>query len=67
MPFISFCCLTTEAKDSSITLNSNGESGHPCLLPDHRRNAQLFPTEDDISCVSFVHGLYDVEVCSISP
>ena len=34
MPFISLCCLIAEARTSSIMLNSSGESGHPCCVPD---------------------------------
>ena len=44
MPFISFCCLIAEAKTSSTMLNSNGESGNPCLVPDHRGKAPGFPS-----------------------
>ena len=36
MPFLSFCYLIAEAKTSSSMLNSNGETGHSCLVPDHR-------------------------------
>ena len=42
MPFISFCFLIFEAKTSSTMLNSNGECGHPCLVPDHRGKALRF-------------------------
>ena len=39
MPFISFCCLIAEARTSSTMLNSSGENGHPCLVPDLRGKA----------------------------
>ena len=34
MPFISFSCLITVARASSIMLNRSDERGHPCLVPD---------------------------------
>ena len=43
MPFISFCCLTADARTSNTILN-NGESGHPCCVPDLRgESSQVFP------------------------
>lgn len=42
MPFISFCCLIAEVRTPSAVLSNSGESGHPCLIPDHRENA-VFP------------------------
>ena len=43
MYLISFCCLTADASTSNTMLSNNGESGHPCLVPDLRRKALVFP------------------------
>ena len=42
IPFTYFSTLIAVAKTSKTMLNSNGESGHPCLVPDFRGNAFNF-------------------------
>ena len=42
IPFISFLVLIVFSKTSRTVLNSSGESGHPCLVPDSRGNAFNF-------------------------
>jgi len=42
IPFISVSALIVVAKTSKTMLNSSGESGHPCLVPDLRGNAFSF-------------------------
>ena len=41
-PFIYFSSLIAMARPSKTMLNNSGESGHPCLVPDHSGNAFSF-------------------------
>ena len=42
IPFISFSALIAVAQTSKTMLNSSGENGRPCLVPDFRGNAFNF-------------------------
>ena len=65
IPFMSLSALIAVGKSSRTMLNSSGESGHNCFVPDFRGNAfNLSPLR-----IMFAVGLsyiafYYVEVCS---
>ena len=42
IPFISFSSLIAVAKTSKTMLNSSGENGQPCLVPDLSENGFSF-------------------------
>uniref|UniRef100_A0AC11DD08 Uncharacterized protein n=1 Tax=Ovis aries TaxID=9940 RepID=A0AC11DD08_SHEEP len=64
--FISFSALIAVAKTSKTMLNSSGENGHLCFVPDFRGNAFNFSptTEDNVCCGFVIYSFYYVEVCS---
>ena len=59
IPFIYFSSLIPVARNSKTELNNSGESGHPGLVPDLRRNSF------SVCCRLIIYGLYYVEVSSL--
>ena len=57
-------CLIPLVMTSSIILNSNVKSGHPCLVSE-RKSFQTLSIEDHVSCGFVVGGLDCIEVSFI--
>ena len=65
IPLIYFLLLTAVVGTSETMMNSSGESGHLCLVPDFRGNAfNFFAIEDNACCGFVVYGFSYVEVYS---
>ena len=59
IPFISFSALIAVVKASKTMLNSSGEHGYPCLVPDFRGNAFNFSplrimSAEGLSYIAFI-------------
>ena len=65
IPFLSFSSLSAVAKTSKTMLNSSGESGHLCLVPDFRGNVFNFSPLRIMFAVGLSYMAFlNVEVCS---
>ena len=64
IPFTSFSALIAVANTSKTMLNSSGESGHPCHVPDVRGNAFNFSPLRVMFAIFIIYGFYYVEVSS---
>ena len=65
IPFISFSALMAVAKSSRTMLNSSGEIGYLCLVPDFRGNAFNFSPLRIMFAVRLSYiAFYYIEVCS---
>ena len=65
IPYISLVCLVALARPSNTMLNSSGESGHSCIIPDFTVKTQLFSTEYYIGCRFVINDFYYVELCCL--
>ena len=52
---ISFSSLIAMARTSKTMLNNSGKSGHPCFVPDLRRNVFNFPLSRIMFAVGFLY------------
>ena len=69
-PFTSFSALIAVSKTSKTMLNSSGESGHSCLVPDFRGNTFSFSPlriifAVGLSCIAFIMLRYVASVPGI--
>lgn len=65
MPFLFFSCPAALPGTSGALSSRNGESGHPCLVPDLSSQFQLFTVAYDVRCGLFLYGFPYVKVISI--
>ena len=65
--FLSSVCLIAVARTSCTILNSSGERGDLCLVPDLNEKAFSFsPLVYDICCGFVLNGFDHVQKCSLS-
>lgn len=60
LPNLAFFFLNCSARPSSIIVNSSGESGHPCLIPNLKGSFQPFTIMLDVfffinPCIMFIN------------
>ena len=67
MPLIYVCmctCAITQSRSFHIMLNSSGEKGHHCLVPDVKGKHPVFFIKYDIGSKFSIDALYHVEQIS---